>query len=292
VAYVEQARSVNLWKVGFDPTSATVEGEPAPLIPGSRQMIGVDVSPAGDWLAFFSPQSSGQEDIYVMTPDGSSLRQLTDDVHYDRWPCFSPDGKTIAFYSNRSGNTDIWTIRPDGSELRQLTKTPGMHLGNAYWSPDGLRLSCYDWLGGGSYIFDPNKPWEEQVPEALPSLGDDGELFVSTTWSRDGRWLAGTKMTDQGLGEAIVLYSLESHQYRELTNNGTFATWLPDSRRLLIGPPLRMLDIESGTEHEILSLSPDIIVYAAVSPDGQTLYFSRRKNEADIWMLTLNEEQK
>jgi hypothetical protein len=52
-----------------------------------------------------------------------------------------------------------------------------------------------------------------------------------------------------------------------------------------------MLDIDSGTEHEILSLSPDIVMHAAVSPDGQTLYFSRLKIEADIWMLTLNEEQ-
>jgi hypothetical protein len=52
-----------------------------------------------------------------------------------------------------------------------------------------------------------------------------------------------------------------------------------------------MLDIESGNVHEVLSIAPDTIGMATVSHDPRTLYFTRVSFEADIWMLTLNEEQ-
>jgi hypothetical protein len=47
------------------------------------------------------------------------------------------------------------------------------------------------------------------------------------------------------------------------------------------------VDIDSGDVHEV----PPFSIYATVSPDGQTLYFTRGTTEADIWMLTLNEKQ-
>src|SRR5207244_1527828 len=78
------------------------------------------VSPDGQWVAF---QSWGhQEDIYVMKSDGSGEKQLTNDIYKDRLPRFSPDGRRIAFFSNRSGNFEIWIIGTDGSGLQQITK--------------------------------------------------------------------------------------------------------------------------------------------------------------------------
>jgi hypothetical protein len=70
-------------------------------------------------------------------------------------------------------------------------------------------------------------------------------------------------------------------------------SWLPDSRRLIFTSQtgLYIVDIGSGIIREILSLAPDDIRWATVSRDGQTLYFTRSSAEADVWMLTLNEEQ-
>jgi TolB protein len=235
-----------------------------------------------------------QEDIYVIRPDGSSLRQLTDDVYFDRGGSWSPDGEKIAFYSNRSGSSEVWTVRTDGSELRQVTDLPDRSTGLPAWSPDGHRMSYYDFQGQTSYIFDPDKPWEEQTHVALPPISDEGRRFVAYSWSPDGRWLAGSEETNPGSDDGIVLYSLESHQYRKLTDSGLWPEWLSDSRRLLFpsgSGSLRIVDIESGKVHDVLSLSPDSIFMATVSPDGQTLYFSRREIESDIWMLTLKEEQ-
>ena len=149
-------------------------------------------------------------------------------------------------------------------------------------------MSCWDYEGQNSYIFDPNKAWEEQTPEALPPINEDGEQYHALLWSPDGCWLVGVTEPNY----RIVAYSLELRQYRELPGMAPLGapSWLPDSRRLLVSgeEALHIADIESGSVGEIMSLSPDQVRVATVSPDGKTLYFTRSSYEADIWMLTLN----
>src|SRR5260370_23801503 len=60
-------------------------------------------------------------DIWLVNDDGSDLRRLTDNVSRDLYPRFSPDGKWIAFSSNRSGNHDVYVVPVKGGAPRQLT---------------------------------------------------------------------------------------------------------------------------------------------------------------------------
>jgi TolB protein len=53
---------------------------------------------------------TGSPQIYVINADGSGLRQLTDNLAYNVFPSWSPDGKRIAFDSDRMGNFDIWVM--------------------------------------------------------------------------------------------------------------------------------------------------------------------------------------
>jgi hypothetical protein len=69
--------------------------------------------------------------------------------------------------------------------------------------------------------------------------------------------------------------------------------WLSDNRRLLFwdGGKILLIDTKTGRFHEVLSLEPDTVGdFFDLSRDDRTIYFSRRHSEADIWMLTLNEE--
>jgi Tol biopolymer transport system component len=92
-------------------------------------------SPDSLKIAFCS-NISGNWDIWLISPDGSELTQLTTEKSDEVTPNWSPDGKKIVFASNRSGNFDIWTMNVDTSELTQLTYNKKNDAGPA-WSPDG-----------------------------------------------------------------------------------------------------------------------------------------------------------
>ena len=66
----------------------------------------------------------------------------------DYWPAWSPDGKRIAFTSNRDGNYEIYVMNADGTGLRNLTQPPGAGQLRA-WSPDGKRLAFISNRDGG-----------------------------------------------------------------------------------------------------------------------------------------------
>jgi Tol biopolymer transport system component/DNA-binding winged helix-turn-helix (wHTH) protein len=99
-------------------------------------------------------------------------------------PDFSPDGKKIAFESNRLGFWDIWTCATDGSNCDQVTSLHGT-AGRARWSPNGRYIA---------FEFHPKERSEIYVVEPpggparlLPTI--PGADNLSPSWSRDGKWL-------------------------------------------------------------------------------------------------------
>ncbi|MEZ4998993.1 MAG: hypothetical protein R2758_16555, partial [Bacteroidales bacterium] len=65
------------------------------------------------------------EDLWVMNADGTSPRRLTVDEGIEGEPCFSPDGKLIAFSAQYDGNTDVFVIPVEGGVPVRLTWHPG-----------------------------------------------------------------------------------------------------------------------------------------------------------------------
>jgi Tol biopolymer transport system component/DNA-binding winged helix-turn-helix (wHTH) protein len=99
----------------------------------------------------------------------------------DHVPQYSPDGKRIAFASNRSGSDEIWLCEADGSNAVKLTAFGGPYVANPAWSPDGRRIA-FNALPGGiseTYIVsaDGGKPERLRGTQGSPS------------WSRDGKWI-------------------------------------------------------------------------------------------------------
>jgi TolB protein len=291
LVYVQRAATRNLQKMAFDGRTEKAVGEAAWITQGSKLAVAPDVSPRDGMLAF-STLAPSQEDIFVVRPDGSGLRQLTDDGYWDRIPRWSPDGKQVAFMSNRSGKFEIWTINQDGSGLRQVTFTtgrPGAQLPT--WSPDGTRLA-YTINTDTTYIIDARKPWTEQSPQALPRAGPD-QWFQAFSWSADRGTLAGFIMQRSGISAGIALYTFASNRYEKLTDFGLYPVWMKDARRLVFcsKEKLYLVDAASKKVHDVMyaplsARTGEMLGAASLSPDNSVLYFAQGTIEADIWMLT------
>jgi Tol biopolymer transport system component len=92
----------------------------------------VDVSPDGRTIAF-----TLLGDIYTMPIAGGSPTRIAEGLAWEVHPRFSPDGRRIAFTSDRAGGDNIWIMNADGSDKRQLTKEDFRLLNQPSWSPDG-----------------------------------------------------------------------------------------------------------------------------------------------------------
>src|SRR6059058_513972 len=284
IAYVAHEEIKNLKKVTFDPSTEKIAGEPVPITRGSLQCFFPDPSPDGDWLAYYS--LGKQEDIFIIHADGTDMRQLTDDVFKDREPRWSPDGKRIAFTSDRSGGSEIWAINRDGSGLQQLTQMAGAH--HPVWSPDGTQMVySIHTPKNAAYIFRVGQAWAEQTPVALAALSDTSQTFESWSWSPDGKRLAGLRHFSDGSHAGIGVYDLESKRYDWLTNFGEWPLWFEDGRRILFADhgKIFIVDSESKKYHEVLPVADGDIGSPGLSRDNRLIYFTFVAAEADIWLL-------
>jgi Tol biopolymer transport system component len=281
LAFANQITTGFIETIRFDPILEAVVGEPKEIVQSAIGAARPSLSPDGDWLAYNS--SEQEEHVFVTRADGSGLRQLTSGPNHNRGPRWSPDGKRIAFFSNRSGDWEIWTTDPDGNEFQQVTSLGGENVAWPVWSPDGRRMA-YTIFGLDTFLIEAGKPWRAQTPEKLPPFPGGGQLFNAWSWSPDGRTLAGFLNRDDG----VALYSPESRAFRRLTDRGSDPVWLSDSRRLLFlnKGKISLLDSASGGSKEIVSVSPEEISRRgfAVSRDDRRIYFSVTKTEADVWM--------
>jgi eukaryotic-like serine/threonine-protein kinase len=270
----------------FNPETGQVDGPPALAYQGARAIFSCDVSPDGTWLALGA--SSPTEDLLLIRPDGSDLRQLTNDLARDRTPYWSPDGSRILFTSNRSGKYEAWTIRPDGSGLTQITQLPDQPVYYPFWSPDGKQIG-FHYFSHGTALLDLLRP--QSRPRVLPPAAG-GQIFAGSAWSKDGSSLAGgMAMRPDGQAAGVVLWSLLDNTYRHLSQIGYNPTFLRSGSWLLfIGEAgtIRLVDVASGEVRTVLSPPPhSLFLWVGLGPGDRNLCTVRATNEGDIWSLSL-----
>ncbi len=113
---------------------------------------GIDFNFNQDLIAFRSDRDSNDE-IYLITPDGSEFINITKNPADDDDPAWSPDGNKIAFASKREGGQfDIYVMNVDGSNLTRLTSDPAADT-DPSWCQNGTRITFRSTRDGNSEIY-------------------------------------------------------------------------------------------------------------------------------------------
>jgi eukaryotic-like serine/threonine-protein kinase len=287
IAYLALNPMTSVETVAFDPASGKTVGAARTILRGSLFLMEPDISPDTQWIALRS--GGAQDDLYLLKPDGSALRQLTSDAYRDRTPMWSPDGKRIVFHSDRSGNYEAWAIQPDGSGLTRMTHSKGHEVLQPRWSPDGSRVA---WQDGDHAGIIQLKTTGGETNEDLPRISDDLQFFPHS-WSSDGRTIFGSALGAGSQDAGIWRYSLDTRRYEKLTDAGRNPSLLKDGRRLLYetqGIYLYDLVTRVSIPINISSGAPRRLLNAnsfSLSSDNRWLCLVRDVSEGDVWMATL-----
>lgn len=188
---------------------------------------------AKGWIIFSAKTEKGDWDLFLMRPDGSDKRNLSNTPDFNEMGVrFSPDGKKILFRRIAQGIR----IRHDGwGSLGQLVianwdgTAAAAHgeVGDfpwAVWSPDGKQLACL--TKAGIEIRD------LATKEMVRKIDRKG-MFQQLFWSPDGRWFVGTANAF-GQNWTIVRMSLETGEVNPIAKFQNCApAWFPDSRRVV-----------------------------------------------------------
>jgi Tol biopolymer transport system component len=124
--------------------------------------------------------------IEIPTPGGKAKRpeKFISSTRNDDFPEFSPDGRRIAFGSDRSGSWEIWICDADGSNPVQLTSLGGQNFVIPRWSPDSRRLAFYAKIEGRSEVYVINASGGSPQRLTFGPIGSE-----APSWSRDGHWI-------------------------------------------------------------------------------------------------------
>ena len=162
------------------------------------------LSPKGERALF-----SARGDIFTVPIEKGGVRNLThsSDAN-DRAPAWSPDGKTIAFISDKSGEEEIWTVAQDGSTPPEQITTGGhAQRYGPTWSGDGKKIAFSD-KDGRLYILTVATKQVVQIADAPNGLIQDYD------WSPKGAYLAYSMDGHNGMSNVYIWSSEDNKTYR------------------------------------------------------------------------------
>jgi tricorn protease len=165
-------------------------------------------------------------EIYSLPAEHGVVRNLTESSGVaERSPAWSPDGKSVAYWSDRSGEYEL-TIRdltkPDGPEKTLTSYGPGFRY-NLFWSPDSKMIAFID-NTMTIRIYDVDKGKTSVVDKGMWMTHGVLENF-RVTWSSDSRWMAYANDCANGKS-AIYLYDVE-HESRHQVTSGYYSDASP-----------------------------------------------------------------
>lgn len=237
------------WDVNAPPGLATRKVQ---LAVDEGSWMNVDVAPDGRTIAF-----DMLGDIYTMSIEGGTPTRIAEGLAYEHQPRFSPDGKRIAFVSDRAGGDNIWLMNRDGSDKKQISKEDFRLLNQPSWSPDGQFIVAKKHFTTGRSL-GTGEVWMYHVS------GGAGVPLVKKPNERH----------QKELGEPIFAADGKSVFYTRNVTPGPIFEYAQDSNTDLFH--IERYSLEDG-EISTAASGPGGAVRPTPSPDGKRLAFVRRE---------------
>ena len=237
------------WNVNA-PLGATVRQMPIRTDQGS--WMDLDVSRDGRTIAF-----ALLGDLYTMPIEGGTPTRIAEGLAWEVQPRFSPDGRRIAFTSDRGGGDNIWIMNRDGSDKRQVTTEEFRLLNQPSWSPDGRFLVAKKHFTTGR------------------SLGT-GEVWMYHVSGGSGVQLVKkpSETHQKELGEPVYAADGRSVFYTRNVSPGPIFEYAQDSNTDLFH--IERYDLDTGETTTAVS-GEGGSVRPTPSPDGKRIAFVRRE---------------
>jgi imidazolonepropionase-like amidohydrolase/Tol biopolymer transport system component len=211
--------------------------------------MSLDVSPRGDEVAF-----DLLGDLYVVPLAGGEAKALTSGVAWDMQPRYSPDGKHLAFTSDRGGGDNLWVMKRDGSEPVAVTQEKFRLLNSPAWSPDGQYLVARKHF------------------TSRRSLGA-GELWMYHRAGGEGVQLTERPNEQKDVGEPVFSPDGRSVYFSQDVTPGKVFEYNKDPNGEIY--VIQRLDLDTREVERFVS-GPGGSIRPTPSPDGKSLAFIRR----------------
>jgi imidazolonepropionase-like amidohydrolase/Tol biopolymer transport system component len=227
--------------------------------PGPAYDVDLDVT-TGTWMSLdVSPD--GKEivfdllgDLYTMPITGGEAKALTTGVAWDMQPRYSPNGKWIAFTSDRSGGDNLWVMDRNGANPKQVTKETFRLLNQPAWTPDS------EFLVGRKHF------------TSERSLGA-GEMWLYHRTGGEGLQMTKKRTDQKDTGEPVFSPDGAYLYFSDDVTPGAIFEYSKDPNSQIYA--IQRLDRESGDVERFVT-GPGGSVRPTPSPDGKSLAFIRR----------------
>ena len=255
----------------------------------------------------FESSRDGNNEIYVMNPDGTVEQNLTQNKKAnDVFPAWSPDASKISFSSDRAqaGNLDVYVMNANGSGATQLTNAPGEDRGTS-WTSDGQTIVFHSQRAtGGDHAFDvfkmnANGGSQTKIFDngsAAYVCGDSTNGVI--TFNSSGNPLGTNPVHPDGTRDfEIFTMDLSGGNVQQITDNAVLDSgpkWSPDCQTISYnsldsGASLDVHRINAdGTGDVNLTNTPGVFdAFSAWSPDGTKIVFSSNR-DVNFEIYTMN----
>jgi Tol biopolymer transport system component len=282
IVYSRGEQSTHIWRA---PGRGGSEAGPTRLTSQNDDINYLHVRTFDGRIAF-DPKRGERRAIFLWDQATDEPIPVTDG-EADYWgPTWSPDGRQVAFYSNRNGNRDVGVISEHGGTPIYLTESSNDEF-SPEWSPDGRQIIYSANINGNIDLY------------TIPADGGDSirvteheSLDAFAKWSPDGRRIA---FTSNRTGQSqIWVIDVGTGKFRQVTENGgNYCAWSMDSGTLYYtnrtaanqnifaispegGVPRQLTHFDSPTRH---------VGTVALAADADYVYFTVSETIGDIWTM-------